>query len=271
MTQRFSQRLKTYRKTMGYRQETLARIWDYSLETISAWEREKRQPSGQEIPRIARFMGISVDELVKSIEAQRDFSIYDPPSMPSSADNSDDAIRQNELLRVYHSRRAFRRDYSYAALFEQAREILAVGIRLDGIVRYFPAEKVIDLLTKKHCSITLCFLDPDSRYCVAREQEERYEQGQLRDLIRSNIKRIQTTRASIPSEYASRLRVYTYDMPCRFNICLLDDTFLTAQFYMHERGEDTPLYVYQRRERHGLFEYHAAAAHHVLEHAHVVA
>src|SRR5260370_826607 len=47
----FPERLKIYRKTMGWTQEELAKQWSYSFETISAWERGKRKPNGEKIFR----------------------------------------------------------------------------------------------------------------------------------------------------------------------------------------------------------------------------
>lgn len=43
MNEDFPTLLKTYRKSMGWTQEELAQKWSYSFETISAWERGKRQ------------------------------------------------------------------------------------------------------------------------------------------------------------------------------------------------------------------------------------
>lgn len=264
MTQRFSQRLKAYRRLNGYKQETLARVWDYSAETISAWEREKRQPGSQEIPRIAHLLGINTNELIESIEEQHDRKKQKQPHELLAQRHLN---TQNELLHVYQNRMAFGRDYSYAALFEQAHEIMAVGISLNAIAMHYPREKIVEQVVEKGCVLTLCFLNPDGFYCGVRELEEHHKEGRLRELIRLNIENIEATIATIPPEYGSQVHILTYDLPCRFNMYIFDDSFLTAQFYMYARGEDTPLYVYQRKEPNGLFEFHVSAARQILEHA----
>lgn len=279
MIERFSQRLRIYRRMKGYKQEALAHDWGYSVETISAWEREKRQPGAQEIPHIAELLGISVKELVRSIEAQENGEASLPnhaPPLPNASHPPHPlhtphtphlSIGHGELVQVYQNRMAFSHDYSYEELFKQAHEILIVGISLNDIAMQYPREKIVELLTENQCSLTLCFLDPNGTYCTIREQEEKRRDGRLRDLIQLNIENIEATIATLPPERMHQVRLFTYDSPSRFNICLIDDAFLTAQFYMYARGEDTPLYVYQRREPHGLFEFYASAARHVLEHA----
>ena len=63
----FSEDLKAYRKTNGLTQTDLARRLDFSAETISAWERGIRKPNIQQIPHLARLLGVDVKELLQSI------------------------------------------------------------------------------------------------------------------------------------------------------------------------------------------------------------
>lgn len=63
--------LRHYRKVQGFTQEELAEEWNYSFETISAWEREKRFPSCSEFPRLAHLLGIEVEELAEMIGSRR--------------------------------------------------------------------------------------------------------------------------------------------------------------------------------------------------------
>jgi transcriptional regulator with XRE-family HTH domain len=73
--QNFSSLVRTYRKSMGWTQWELSERWGYSFETISAWERGKRSPSGVEIPRLAQLMGVEPRELaglVARSKAQRE-------------------------------------------------------------------------------------------------------------------------------------------------------------------------------------------------------
>jgi transcriptional regulator with XRE-family HTH domain len=67
----FATLLKTYRKGMGWTQEEIAQKWSYSFETISAWERKKRSPGLQEIPRLAKLLEIAPQQLATSILADK--------------------------------------------------------------------------------------------------------------------------------------------------------------------------------------------------------
>jgi DNA-binding XRE family transcriptional regulator len=67
----FSALLRSYRKSQGLTQEALARHWSYSFETISAWERGKRTPSTQEIPRLASLLAIEAQELTRLVAVSK--------------------------------------------------------------------------------------------------------------------------------------------------------------------------------------------------------
>lgn len=69
--QTFASLLRRYRKVQGLTQEELAQEWDYSFETISAWEREKRFPARSEFPRLARLLGMDAEELTEMIVNRR--------------------------------------------------------------------------------------------------------------------------------------------------------------------------------------------------------
>lgn len=68
----FPEDLKAYRKSNGLTQADLARLLDFSPETISAWERGKRKPHIQQIPRLARLLQVDVEQLLQSINADFD-------------------------------------------------------------------------------------------------------------------------------------------------------------------------------------------------------
>ncbi|SRR5258708_19000556 len=62
-------------------------------------------------------------------------------------------------------------------------------------------------------------------------------------------------------------QIMQYDLIPRYNIYMVDDSFMTVQSYAYGRGEDTPTFVLRRREPHGLFEFYASVARYILEHA----
>ena len=59
--------LRTYRKGKEWTQENLAENWNYSFETISAWERGRRRPTRQEMPRLAKLLAMDVQALTESV------------------------------------------------------------------------------------------------------------------------------------------------------------------------------------------------------------
>ena len=71
MAEGFSDRLKNYRRVMGWTQEQLAKEWTYSTEAISAWERGVRVPGSQQLPRIAKLLQIAPEELIQSLNTNR--------------------------------------------------------------------------------------------------------------------------------------------------------------------------------------------------------
>src|SRR5579883_1290317 len=122
----FSTLLRTYRKGMQWTQEGLAQKWSYSLETISAWERGKRIPSNQEIPRLAKLLEIDAETLTRVIVNSRSGSLKRDPQ--ASVNWRAHFETWGELQHIYRSRTEFSRDFSYARMFEGAQNILATGI-----------------------------------------------------------------------------------------------------------------------------------------------
>src|SRR5690348_4240652 len=87
MSTDFSSLLRTYRKNMGWSQEEMSQKWSYSFETISAWERKKRTPSSQEIPRLAKFLEMRPEELAEIIirsKEQTNPSVSKPIARPET-------------------------------------------------------------------------------------------------------------------------------------------------------------------------------------------
>lgn len=175
-----------------------------------------------------------------------------------------------ELLYVYRDRTEFNRDYSYPRLFEDAHEILAVGISLNAIAMSYSTEHILKLITEKGCKIALCFLDPEGVYCKEREREEGIRQGHISQLTGVNIFRMETTLALLKKtapDYASQLKIMRYDLLPKFNMYIINDNLMTVQAYAYGRGEDTPVFVLRRQSKQGLFAFYVSIAQHILTHA----
>jgi transcriptional regulator with XRE-family HTH domain len=266
--------LRTYRKGMGWSQEQLAQRWSYSFETISAWERGKRKPSSQEIPRLARLLEVETEALARIIASQRqpgnavaDSSLEGQVFQPQRRSSFE---VWGELRHIYRTRTEFNQAFSYAQMFQWAHSILAVGISLNAIALTYSRESLLRLIRERQCLIQLCFLDPQGKKCAEREQEEGHPEGILANLTGVNIYLMQTLREQLlqtMAEAAKYLEIRVYDLIPRFNIYIVNDRIMTVQSYAYGRGEDTPTLVLERKVQDGLFDFYAAAARHVLAHS----
>jgi transcriptional regulator with XRE-family HTH domain len=265
----FPERLKTYRRAMGWTQEELAKEWGYSLESISAWERGKRNPSGQQIPRIAQLLGMAPESLVQSINLARNGeNISQEPSAQEMIQEWTNALGTwGEIEQIYRDRTELNRDFSYPRMFENAHDIIAVGISLNAIAMNYSRAEIINSIIDHQRTYQLCFLDPKGVYCAEREREEDIPQGRLADLTSMNILNmeiIQEQLSKINPDAIEKLQLMTYDLPPRFNIYIVDDSVMTVQSYAYGRGEDTPVFVLRRQTSNGLFDFYSSVAKHIL-------
>lgn len=272
----FSELLRNYRRSQGWTQSRLAKTFGFSPETISAWERGKRVPNSQEIPHLADLLSMRSEELMMSIDATRVQTngrtnaerVTDGPKPERKNEKAVDSRR--ELLHIYRDRTELSREYSYPRLFENAHDILAVGISLNAIAMTYSKENIIKLITEQKCTITLCFLNPDGIGCAQREREEDLPTGWLSSLIRLNISTMHSILNHINKlapDCAQQLKIMTYDLLPRYNVYLIDDTHMIVQSYGYGCGEDTPTFVFRRQSSRGLFDYYASAARHILQQA----
>ena len=70
MAESFGERLKTLRKKAGLTQEELADRSGFSIATIRRWEWGERIPRVDDIKKIARALGVSVDDLLHENRTQ---------------------------------------------------------------------------------------------------------------------------------------------------------------------------------------------------------
>src|SRR6266487_1377206 len=185
----FPERLRAYRRSMGWTQEQLAKRWSYSFAAISAWERGKRFPSGQEIPQLALRLEMEPEELVKCINATRN-KTNQPEILEvgnrTGQEKRNASTTEKELEGIYLNRTEFTSGFSYPRMFENAHTILAVGISLNAIAMSYSTEKIIRSIVEAKSTYSLCFLDPDGVKCGEREDEENLPPGTLAKLTRLN-------------------------------------------------------------------------------------
>ena len=65
MNIRIGDKIKSLRKSRGISQETLAQALGCSFQTVSKWENDQTCPDISALPKLARLLGVSVDELLE--------------------------------------------------------------------------------------------------------------------------------------------------------------------------------------------------------------
>jgi len=269
----FSTLVKTYRNNIGWKQEEMSEKWSYSFETISAWERGKRIPSNQEIPRLAKLLKMEPKQLADIItysRGKRNASTNKSTSYETRADWKASYETWGELQHIYRTRTDFNRNFSYPRMFKNAHSILAAGISLSVIARGDEREEIPRLILENNCPIQLCFLDPLGKRCTEREEEEDQDPGVLSKTTDGNIfyiKRIRDRIAKIDKEQSKLLEIRIYDMIPRYNIYIVNDTLMTVQSYAYGRGQGTPTLVLEKKGDGGLFDFYASAARHIHKHS----
>ncbi len=274
MEKDFSTLLKAYRKGMGWTQEEMAQKWSYSFETISAWERGKRSPRNHELPQLAKFLEISTEDLAEMIMRSKEPSpVQENGSISQRKERADGQTSfeaWEEIQYIYRTRTEFNRNFSYPRMFENIHSILATGISLNAITQNYSRDALIRTIIEEGCKVQLCFLDPQGKKCIEREEEEDYPKGTLADLTNVNIclaKILRHQIGKISPEHSHQIEIRIYDMIPRFNIYIVDDTLMTVQSYAYGRGEDTPTLVLKRKAKGGLFDFYASAAKHILDYS----
>ncbi|MEO6892355.1 MAG: DUF5919 domain-containing protein [Ktedonobacteraceae bacterium] len=259
---------------MGWTQEKMAQKWSYSFETISAWERGKRSPGSQEIPRLAKLLEIEPEELAEIVINSREQPYIRKTHVAQYQETrttwKTSFETWGELQRIYRTRTEFIRDFSYPRMFENAHSIIAVGISLNTVSMNYSRDDLIKSVFEEKCVFQLCFLDPNGKNCAEREEEESYPGGTLASLTSFNIhimKAIRSQIEKIDPERCKQIEIKTYDMVPRYNIYIVDDTLMTVQGYGYGRGEDTPILVLKRATVNGLFDFYVSEAKHIFEHS----
>ncbi len=269
----FSDRLKNYRKVMGWTQEQLAKEWTYSTEAISAWERGVRIPGSQQLPRIANLLQIAPEELIQSLNTNRGKTNAQGtvPVLDEEGLKWKSALETwGEIQNIYRDRSKLSRGFSYPRAFEEAHDICVIGISLNAIALSHSREEIIRSVIEKSTTYTLCFLDPDGKQYAEREREENLPTGFLASLIRFNLKNVESILNDISKrspESVEQFKLLTYDFLPRYSIYMFDNTLMTVQSYAYGRGEDTPCFLLQRQSQSGLFEFYAMAVRHIIENA----
>ena len=179
----FPEDLKMYRKNHGLTQTDLARRLNFSAETISAWERGKRRPHIQQIPQLARMLGIDVEKLLQSINVDLDETRVARPQlrMPVS--------QQHELVTLFASQPACEDAIREAASTTRNASILTIRGE-----RYFMGSRSLlyNLCVSRRSvpvSVRVLVLSPDSSH-ISKELATRLDHEsaeEIRDKMRHSL------------------------------------------------------------------------------------
>lgn len=159
--------------------------------------------------------------------------------------------RFSDVTAVYPSRSEFTSNLPPHALFDQAKQIRAIGLSLNMICQQYAAPRLAALIAAG-THVKCLFLDPGGEATKAREVEEGYPAGQLSALTEINIRTLTNhVRDRLPPEARERLEIATYDETIRFNVTLTsndDDHMCVFQPYLPQaRGVDSPTFVASQR------------------------
>jgi transcriptional regulator with XRE-family HTH domain len=251
----FADILREYRKTMKWTQDEIAEKWGYSIDTISAWERNVRRPKIKDLSRLAKLLDMDHDVLKRSLTETRGNNHDDfehSRALKSSFD------MWGDIQGIYRNRTEFNKHFSYPKLFEGAQKVLAVGISLNAIARNFDRESFLASVIDHGCRYELCFLEPYSTNCKERELEEGYDEDTLSDLTRINIRHMSRIRDALMKTHpdlGDHITLKTYNLAPRFNIYIVND-LMTVQCYAYKRGEDTPTFVVKQQGTKGLYDFY---------------
>ena len=116
-------------------------------------------------------------------------------------------------------------------MFDEARDVRAVGLSLNLICQQYPDQRLYRLVengAELHC----LFLDPDGEAIQVREREEGYTDHHLVMLTKLNIEVLSRLRDRLPGSAKGRLSLAVYDETIRFGIVLIDGETCVAQPYL---------------------------------------
>ena len=125
MTINLSEKLKSLRKEKGISQEKLAEYLGVSFQAVSKWENDNTYPDISLLPEIARFFGITVDDLLQ-VEKLDEKELY-----------SDYERRAGELFRIGKTTEAL-------VLWQEAYKKMPNNIQVKEMLMssYYDADKI---------------------------------------------------------------------------------------------------------------------------------
>ena len=117
-------RIKQYRENNNFSQEDLAGFLGVTRRTISRWEQNKSKPNADELSRIAKFIGVSEEELLSEDDSACSTNVLERIS--DSVDNlvsGQETI--NESIVTKHDEYSKKQDELIRELQAQNKQLLS--------------------------------------------------------------------------------------------------------------------------------------------------
>ncbi len=216
----FPENLRMYRRNHGLTQTALAQRLHFSPETISAWERGIRRPHMQQIPHLARLMGIEAEKLLQSIGAELDEARESRPQ-PRAASSHDAVVR-------FESQRACEDAIREAAGMTERAKILTIRGE-----KYFMGSRSLlyHLCVPRRngpvVSVKVLVLSPDSAHIspelAAHLDHESAEE--IRDKMRHSLDNLR-----YHARHNKDFLVRCYQESPNFKLLLFDSTLFVSSF-----------------------------------------
>jgi transcriptional regulator with XRE-family HTH domain len=240
----FAELLKDHRTNMGWTQREMARQWGYSIDTISAWERGKRIPGIQQIPRLAEFLKLHADEVAQLINFR-----HRAESGQKARGTKAQTSIESEIFTVYPNQRACEDEIRESSL--HAKNIKILTIRGN---KYFQGQMSIlshlcSLDMTKEQIVRVLVLSPESDH-ITEELAERLKHPSSEE-IRVGMRFVFDYLKYIASRKVHfQLKYYTQSP--NFKILLFDDIMFVSAF-ITAKNDDFVRMIKMMRENNPLF------------------
>lgn len=145
-------RIKQYRENNNYSQEDLAGFLGVTRRTISRWEQNKSKPNADELSRVAKFIGVSEEELLSEDDTACSSNVLERIS--DSVDNlvsGQETI--NESIVTKHDEYSKRQDELIRELQAQNKQLLSKLDEQSKAVESYKKELDLSVAELRHKKI----------------------------------------------------------------------------------------------------------------------
>ncbi len=171
------------------------------------------------------------------------------------APQADNGI-SNELKKVFVRRSIMNKAWNLTQMVSVARKIECVGISNNEMTMNMD-ESVLRHALDNGTEIELLFLNPKSKYCRFRENEEKQEKNTIKNHTEASLSFIRRLKKSAAAGNYKNLRIYLYDAMPRMNMIFIDGEHLLLQYYANTvPGASNPCFYIKKLTDGQLFDFY---------------